>query len=603
MLTGLEIAGASIAGKKAFGHVVEELYKSGKDKTQKAFKRWRTTRDLSRLASRIAHVRQVKTLWQVDRSVDLSTFYCEQHISLDDSRIRISSLSDFKSTDSLLIEGIAGQGKSIFLRYLCAVELVRAEYFPVFLELRRIQQNQTLLQGIIMAFRELGVEIDEEIFQDIAATKKLVLFLDGFDEVHDDLKPKMTVEIENIIAFNENLRVIVSSRLESGLAMCPKLHVCGLSDLEEHEYKKVIYKLLDDTALAKQLIEQVEAHPGGLKQLLTTPLMVTLLVLGYKSYQELPAQLSDFYDSLFQVLLQRHDGVKPGYKRARACRMNDYQYRQVFEAFCFYIKQAKTRHLDDKAIHLAAEAAFKAVQINENAGKFIADILKITCLLVKDGAEYRFIHKSVQEFYAAAFITRKPDVIVKDIYGKLFLPKSGHIWGQETRFLSEIDPYRYNKYGFIPAICKFLDIKEETIDGLSKEVVLPVIKRYAEKCSSGFTEADGEHRQNYWCFGENTAFWLIEGIFVKYLFNFNCDSLIAEFNAGNTALMSKLKASPRDAGDFEIKYKDMMDNGYFSAEINEGCKIIAEEILALVVSAKKFVLQEERQEGILKLLE
>jgi hypothetical protein len=36
MLTGLEIAGASLAGKKAFGQVVEELYKAGKDKTQKA---------------------------------------------------------------------------------------------------------------------------------------------------------------------------------------------------------------------------------------------------------------------------------------------------------------------------------------------------------------------------------------------------------------------------------------------------------------------------------------------------------------------------------------------------------------------------------------
>jgi len=233
MPTGLELAGAAIAAKKALSKVLEELYSSGKTATQKTLKKWRTSRDVGRLATRIAHVRHVKTLWQVDKSVDLSTFYCQQHITFENKRTKIASLSDFESNGSLLIEGIAGQGKSIFLRYLCAVELVRGEYLPVFLELRRIQQTQTLLQSIISAFQELGIKIDEEIFQDIASTKKLVLFLDGFDEVHDDLKPKMTVEIENLITFHENLRVIVSSRLESGLAMCPKLPslLCGISSL------------------------------------------------------------------------------------------------------------------------------------------------------------------------------------------------------------------------------------------------------------------------------------------------------------------------------------------------------------------------------------
>jgi len=607
MFTGFEIAAATVTGKKALEKIIEDIYLAGKSATKNSLKKWRATRDLRTLVSRIANVRQVKTLWQVDKSVDISTFYCEQYIKVDEKRIRIASLGDINSNENLLIEGIAGQGKSIFLRYLCAVELIRGEYFPVFLELRRIQQGQSLLQGIFMAFRELGVDVDEEIFKDIASTKRLILFLDGFDEVHDDLKPKMVVEIENLITINEHLRVIVSSRFESGLAMCSKLHVCRLSDLEENEYQKVVYKLLDDSALAEQLIEQVEKHPGGLKDLLTTPLMVTLLVLGYKSFQELPAQLSDFYDSLFQVLLQRHDGVKPGYRRARACRMNDYQYRQVFEAFCFYIKQAKTRHLDDKSIYAAADAAFKDIQMSENSGKFINDILKITCLLVKDGAEYRFIHKSVQEFYAAAFITRKPDIVVRDIYKKLFQAKSGNVWGQEIRFLSEIDAYRYNKYGFIPAICHLLETTEAEIGNLTESQILPTVNEIAGKCSCGFTRLDGRYQHNYWCFNEASLFWPLEGLFVQYLFNFGFDELVAIFNAGDQNLLNKLKSpsslNPDDKEEFQIKYEELIKNNLYKNEIEIGCRIIAQNIIALSLKAKSLIDREESQVGIIKLLE
>jgi translation initiation factor IF-2 len=47
---------------------------------------------------------------------------------------------------------------------LCAVELIRGEYFPVFLELRRVQPNQTLVQGIIMAFRVTYNEMNKAGF-------------------------------------------------------------------------------------------------------------------------------------------------------------------------------------------------------------------------------------------------------------------------------------------------------------------------------------------------------------------------------------------------------------------------------------------------------
>ena len=34
--------------------------------------------------------------------------------------------------------------------------------------------------------------------------------------------------------------------------------------------------------------------------------------------------------------------------------------------------------------------------------EYLDDIVKITCLIIRDGEEYRFIHKTVQEYYTSS---------------------------------------------------------------------------------------------------------------------------------------------------------------------------------------------------------
>ena len=47
------------------------------------------------------------------------------------------------------MRGIAGQGKSTFLRYLTARELVIGERIPVFVELRRLTPAQSVIEAVI----------------------------------------------------------------------------------------------------------------------------------------------------------------------------------------------------------------------------------------------------------------------------------------------------------------------------------------------------------------------------------------------------------------------------------------------------------------------
>ena len=126
-----------------------------------------------------------------------------------------------------------------------------------------------------------------------------------------------------------------------------------------------------------KLIEHIEKKAKHIKELLCTPLMVTLLVLSYKSFKKLPAQLSDFYEELFHTLLQRHDGIKPGFTRQRGCSLDDYQYRLAFESFCIYTKKSGLNSLTPIKTTELAKLSLDHCELGANPSVYIDDIVKI----------------------------------------------------------------------------------------------------------------------------------------------------------------------------------------------------------------------------------
>lgn len=468
----LTSAGA-LAGKALFKKVVLDLYQFLSNHTNRKIKQWNTDNQIEKLYQQISHVRKVKTIWQIDKAVDLLDFYCDSHVILDEKRCKVSKFSDFKTNDNILIQGIAGQGKSILLRYLCSVELGRGEYIPIFLELRRVSQSETLKDRIFTAFESLKLSIDDEIFAALAASGKIVLLLDAFDEVPDDLKSRVLTEIEDLVATKPNIRVIVTSRPHQDIRFSNYFNVVLLDNLKGDEYKNVINKLASGQGWANTLIEHIENQARHIIDLLCTPLMVTLLVLCYKSYKQLPAKLSDFYDSLFQTLLQRHDGTKPGFTRKRSCALDDSQYRQVFESLCILAKKTGQQSFNGEEIYSLSQQALQQCALNANPSSYIDDIVKITCLLVRDGEEYRFIHKTVQEYYTASYIRKKPELWASKFYKRTQNYNSSRPLQQELDFLCEIDDYRYNKYYLLPLMLDFLNLTERDLDIPNHEITFP----------------------------------------------------------------------------------------------------------------------------------
>lgn len=502
-------AGLSLAAKDLFKRTVTDVYDFIAKKTRIKVNQWNTERKIENLYKKIEKVRKVKTIWQVDKAVDLGEFYCDSRVVINKKRLTIHQLNDFPSKDNLLIQGIAGQGKSIFLRYLCAVELGLGNCIPIFLELRRISKEHSLRKRIYISFKSLGLDVDDVLFDALADSGKIVLLLDAFDEVPDDLKSEVLTEIEDLASTHENLRIITTSRPDTNIQMSSQLSIVLLNNLQNDDYEKVIKKLASGEKWADLLIRHIKENAKHIQELLFTPLMVTLLVLSYKSYQKLPDKMADFYDSLFQTLLQRHDGTKPGFTRERGCALDDSQYRKAFEALCILAKKNGAQSFSYSTVNDLSAKALKLCSLDASPEQYVKDIVKITCLILRDGEEHRFIHKTVQEYYTAAFIARQPDSWAKAVYRKLF-QRNSHEWNQELEFLSEIDTYRYNRYYMLPALLDFLEITE---NDLGKRCPVVTETRIHSVCKRGFAvECDspiGRFIFGYFT-GKSGSGWVLE---------------------------------------------------------------------------------------------
>lgn len=444
------------AAAKAFTDAsLGELCKRLKERAGIELSRRKIQSQTELLAKHIRQLRLVKTILQPEKAVDIITFYQPSRLEIADDRPVITCLSDIGHSGTIVIQGIAGQGKSIFLRYLAAAEYFLRKRVPIFLELRKIPSNESIHHAVYRELEVLGFSDSRRAFQVLAEDGSMVLLLDAFDELKDELKQACVSEVEDLTRQFPNLRIVVSSRPGSEITSSPLIRVFKLSSLQGDEYEQIIRKITHSPETASTIIKGIRGEGRTLPYLLTTPLMVALLVVRYRIDQSIPQNRAAFYDSLFTLLLQRHDKMKGGYVRPRKSRLSDTELLEIFNALCFVARKANETSFTQQRL---AELASQALQLTNRPGPIaaiLADIISITCLIVSDGDECRFIHKTIPEYHAALFIKSRPEEFAQKFYGAM--PTKWRAWESEIAFLSTIDKYRFLRYFYIPNLRSILN--------------------------------------------------------------------------------------------------------------------------------------------------
>lgn len=429
--------------------LINSVVAGAKKAGTKGFQKWEETKFHTKIQKKISSIEKLKTFWSADKLVTLTDFYYPSRIDVDGDRRQCQLLSELPD-GHLIIEGIVGQGKSIYLRHLATSEIRsnQPKNFPIFIEFRTLSKKLTLEMAIKSYLDDVNIDgYFDETFEYVMSSGKFILLLDAFDEIESEVTKETFFQIDRYTEKYDKLKIIITSRPSAEIQKSSKFRTIKLAPLREIDYSPFLSKLGLGSEFIAELKNSIKSSPSKISQLITTPLMLTLVVRAYRSVKEIPENLPDFFEVLFKCVFSGHDNAKPYIKRTLASGLSEKKLQDLFEAFCFVcLKDKITRSLSTTQFDSCFQSAKKLLSSTDcESEDFRNDMNKVACLILPDGFEnWVFLHKSVMEYYSASFVRKSSEEFAIKFYKYAMCDATS--WMEVLTFLNYIDEYRFNKY-------------------------------------------------------------------------------------------------------------------------------------------------------------
>lgn len=403
------------------------------------------------LSQHISDLDLIKSLHQPDKTVSLREIYFPVLVQQGSVRAHPENIDDFSwETTSILLRATAGHGKSLLMRRLALVELERGACVPVLVSLRGLSVETSVIDLISDEMGMLGFKDPIRVFLYLLRKGKILLLLDGFDEIHSSQKKGFLRDLDSIRRRATSSKLIISSRPETALDNLPYLQVASLVELTSDQQNEFIRHMVSDPDNRDLAIAAVSGSEF-LTEVLKTPLLVILLLIAYRAESRIPDTLAEFYSLIFPTLLYRHDDTKVGMNRERQSKLGNYELRLLFEALSCLSVIEGGHSFNEAALDNLIQTAAGFAGLDADPGQIPQvreDIVRITCLIVETGyLKYEFVHKTVQEFYTASFVARSDPATILLFFNHMLSEYSFYEnFTQVVKFLSELNEFAYCRF-------------------------------------------------------------------------------------------------------------------------------------------------------------
>ncbi len=217
----------------------------------------------------------------------------------------------------LMVLGGPGAGKSTFLRRL-GLEALKGKKgrfkhncIPVFLELKRFTTDEIdLRKAIAQEFENFGFPPSEEFATKALEQGKLLVLLDGLDEVPKKQMNAAIEAIQNFVNRYDQNRFIASCRIAAYRSSFQLFIDIELADFNDDQIQQFIHNWfqseLDKQSKTAERCWKTLTAPSNAaaKELAQTPLLLTFLCLVYDRSQSFPNQRSTLYRKALDILLE-----------------------------------------------------------------------------------------------------------------------------------------------------------------------------------------------------------------------------------------------------------------------------------------------------------
>lgn len=329
---------------------------------------------------------------------------------------RVPGLVAVEQHSKLMILGKPGAGKTTFLKRIamqCNLGQFFGERVPIFITLKDFAEaaNQPgLLQYINDHLARHDIS-DEKTTQALLHQGRMIVLLDGLDEVKQADKERVLNEIRNFSTYYDANSFIMTCRIAANEYKFEHFTEVEVADFDEIQITEFATNWFQDKdpIKAKQFIEKLEQNPR-IKELATNPLLLTLLCLLFGESANFPSNRSELYQEGVDVLLKKWDGTRSierdqVYHKLSLKRKQDllskialetfekgnyfFKERLVEEYISNYIQNLPDVQADQEALLLDSKAVLKSIEAQH--GLLVERARKI----------YSFSHLTFHEFFTA----------------------------------------------------------------------------------------------------------------------------------------------------------------------------------------------------------
>ena len=374
-----------------------------------------------------------------------------------------------------LVEGSPGIGKTTFclkLAYDWARETVPTNSSFPKLEFVLLLKCRDIDKDIMETIKEqlLPEDMEEETWtkflafiKDIHNQEKILIILDGLDELPERSKHFVDRLLRRrILPF---CYVLVTSRQEKGIDVRKNfefdllLEIKGFTEDDAYCYIKKHFQNVGPKHSSKgQRLAKEMKENTLLNALRNNPLNLLLLCVIYEDYDgKLPTSRTELYQVIVQCLLRRYCA-----KYSLVVPEDDTLEKRFDEDILALGELAWTCLLNDRQSFYEEELAEREVRNKNLVARRIGLLYKEERLkrILRSQYEYWFLHKTFQEYLAAAFLTHKlqkgelkvfryitfNDLVQK--YPQVFLFVSGMLGEKATLLFTQIGEHLKVKNGW-----------------------------------------------------------------------------------------------------------------------------------------------------------
>lgn len=409
--------------------------------------------------------------------------------SAHEDRIPTDSIEQlFSDKQYITLIGSAGSGKSTIVKYLFLNAIDSNFKIPIKIELRYLNDFEGSVIDYIKEniFKLSKLASNDRIIERLMKSGDFIFFLDGYDEITSSRKERITKQIDDLVKLYNKNYYVLTTRPYTEIEMLPLFHNYEVCELSDEDINQFIRKQIPATEseLIDKIIEAINNPENrSYKSFLSNPLLLSMFILTFQSYSSIPQKRSAFYSQVFDALFSVHDSMsKLAFVREKQSGLSKEQIIELMELFSFlsYFEEKfifTSTYLNSKLDAIKE----KKSHINFDNQKLISDLQVAIGIINQDGTEYTFPHRSLQEYFAALYISSlsnsNKEIVYNRIVDSLTNDRSFRMNSKDNfhLLLSELDEEGVIRFALIP----FLEGFKRRLQ-LSKMTYKTVIDRFVQ---------------------------------------------------------------------------------------------------------------------------